>query len=143
MGEIIKKIKLPYHIVVSSPSCRARQTAELAFGGYDSIKNIFMHYGVYYEDKNEMAKKVKEEILKIQPKENSNIIISAHNGVVRTTNIFDRIDNKNYDFSNIEGKFMNEGGFIVMKNVNGKLFFVDVFYTFHKFYRNLYERPSD
>ena len=93
--------------------------------------------------KMKWLEKVKEEILKIQPKENSNIIISAHNGVVRATNIFDRIDNKNYDFSNIEGKFMNEGGFIVMKNVNGKLVFVDVFYTFHKFYRNLYERPSD
>ena len=57
IGEIIKKIDLPYHVVFSSPSCRARQTAELAFGGYDEIRNIFMHYGVYYEDKNEMAKK--------------------------------------------------------------------------------------
>ena len=53
-----------------------------------------MHYGVYYEDKKEMAKKLKAEILKIEPKENSNIIISAHNGVVRTTGIFDRIDSK-------------------------------------------------
>ena len=38
---------------------------------------------------------------------------------------------------------MNEGGFIVMKNDNGKLVFVDLFYSFHKFYRNIYERPKD
>jgi len=143
MGQLIKKIKLPYHIVVTSPSCRARQTAELAFGGYDSVRQIFMHYGVYYEDKNEMAKQVKNEILKIPFKEKSNIIISAHNGVVRTTEIFDRIDKKNFDFGNIDRKFMNEGGFIVMKNENGKLVFVDLFYSFHKFYRNIYERPKD
>ena len=33
IGEIIKKVNIPYHVVVSSPSCRARQTAKLAFGG--------------------------------------------------------------------------------------------------------------
>jgi broad specificity phosphatase PhoE len=142
IGELIEKIKLPYHIVVSSPSCRARQTAEFGFGGYDYIRNIFMHYGPYYEDKNEMAKKVKSEILKIELKENSNAIISAHNGVVRTIDIFDRIDKK-IDFSNIAKKFMEEGGFIVMKNDNGKLVFVDLFYSFHKFYSNLFERPQD
>ena len=142
MGELIKKINLPYHVVVSSPSCRARQTAELAFGGYDYIKNIFMHYGPFYEDKNEMAKIVKNEILKIEVKKNSNAIVSAHNGVVRTTDIFDRID-KQVDFSNIDKTFMKEGGFIVMKNDNGKLVFIDVFFAFHKFYGNLFERPNN
>ena len=141
MGELIEKINLPYHVVVSSPSCRARQTAELAFGGYDYIKNIFMHYGPFYEDKNEMAKTVKNEILKIEVKENSNAIISAHNGVVRTTDIFDRID-KQVDFSMIAKKFMEEGGFIVMKNDNGKLVFIDVFFSFHKFYGTLFKRPK-
>lgn len=142
IGELIEKIKLPYHVVVSSPSCRARQTAELSFGGYDDIKNIFLHYGPYYEDKKTMAKKVKKEILKIKLKENSNIIISAHNGVVRTTDIFDKIEG-NVDFSQIDKGFMNEGGFIVMKNDNGKLIFVDMFYTFHKFYQNFSIRPED
>lgn len=142
MGELIEKINLPYHVVVSSPSCRARQTAELAFRGYDYTKNIFMHYGPFYEDKNEMAKNVKNEILKIEIKENSNAIISAHNGVVRTTDIFDRID-KQIDFSKIAEKFMEEGGFIVMKNDKGKLVFVDLFFTFHKFYGNLFERPQN
>ena len=142
IGELIEKIKLPYHVVVSSPSCRARQTAELAFGGYDYIKNIFLHYGPYYEDTKEMAKNVKNEILKIKLKKNSNAIITAHNGVIRTTDIFDKIP-KETDFSQIDKGFINEGGFIVMKNDNGKLVFVDVFYTFHKFYKNIYGRPKN
>ena len=62
IGEIVKELKLPYHTVVSSPSCRARQTAEIAFGGYDDIKNVFLHYGPFYEDKSEFAQKVKREI---------------------------------------------------------------------------------
>ena len=142
IGKIIKELKLPYHIVVSSPSCRARQTAELAFGGHDDIKNTFMHYGPFYENEDKFAKRVKEEILKIKTKKNSNIIISAHNGVVRSKKIFDEIENK-VNFSNIKGKFMEEGGFIVMKKEKDKLIFVDLFFSFHKFHLNFRERPLD
>ena len=142
IGEILKKIQIPYHVVASSPSCRARQTAELAFGGYDYVKNIFMHYGPYRDDEIEFTKEVKKEILKIKVKQNSNAIISAHNGVIRTTDIFDRIDKK-IDFSQIDKKFMEEGGFIVMKNINGKLVFIDLFYSFHRFYQTLFERPKN
>lgn len=142
IGEIIKKIKIPYHVVVSSPSCRARQTAELAFGGYDYIRNIFMHYGPFNDDKKIFIQNVKKEILKIEVKENSNAIISAHNGVIKSTEIFDKIET-NMDFSEIGGKFMEEGGFIVMKNENGKLVFVNLFYRFHNFYETLFDRPED
>ena len=34
----------------------------------------------------------------------------------------------------IAKKFMEEGGFIVMKNDNGKLVFIDIFFSSHKFY---------
>mgnify|MGYP001164076269 CR=1 FL=1 len=142
MGEIIEKIKLPFHTVITSPSCRARQTAELAFGGYDDIKNIFMHYGPYFEDADEFIKNVKKEILKIEVKKDSNAIISAHNGVIRSTKIFDQID-KEIDFSQIAKKFMEEGGFIVMKKNDGKLIFVDLFFTFHDFQLNFHKRPSN
>ena len=142
IGEIIKKIDIPYHVVVSSPSCRARQTAELAFGGYDYVRNIFMHYGPFSEDKKQFIQNVKKEILKIEVQENSNAIVSAHNGVVSSADIFDIIE-PNKNFGNIGGNFMNEGGFIVMKNENGKLVFVNVFNTFHEFYHNLVERPKD
>ncbi len=34
MGELLNHIKFPIGYVITSPSCRARQTAELAFGGW-------------------------------------------------------------------------------------------------------------
>ena len=142
IGEVVKELKLPYHIVVSSPSCRARQTAEIVFGGYNDIKNAFLHYGPFYEDEDEFTQKVKKQILKIKSKDNSNIIISAHNGVIRSKKIFDEIENE-VDFSTIAGKFMEEGGFIVMKKNNNKLIFVDLFHTFNNFQYNFRERLSD
>ncbi len=142
MGEIIDKINLPYHVVVSSPSCRARQTAELVFGGYNYIKNIFMHYGPFDDEYHSFNEGVKREILKIDPKENSNIIISAHNGVIRSTDIFDKIES-NTSFKDIKYNFMEEGGFIVMRNDNGKLVFVEKFYSFHEFYKKLFKRPKN
>ena len=44
MGEIINDINLPIQEVISSPSCRARQTAELVFNGYDRIDQRLMHF---------------------------------------------------------------------------------------------------
>ena len=41
MGEVIKYSKLPVSYVISSPSCRARQTADLVFGGYDFLEKKF------------------------------------------------------------------------------------------------------
>ncbi len=142
MGSIWKELNIPYHTVITSPSCRARQTAERVFGGYNQVKNIFMHFGPYFETNEEFISEVKNEILKIPQKENSNIIISAHNGVIRSTDIFDEIRTQR-DFSQIAKKFMEEGGFIVMKNENNKLVFIDVFFTFHDFQLQFQKRPVD
>ena len=92
MGEFVKLLKIPIQKVISSPSCRGRQTAQLAFGGYDEIKNIFLHFGPFNETIEEYVKNVKKEILKINVKEGSNVIISAH-GAVIYKETFDEIFN--------------------------------------------------
>ena len=51
MGEHLTNINLPIGLVVSSVSCRARQTAVLAFGGYDSLHRILVYKGPYNETK--------------------------------------------------------------------------------------------
>ena len=37
MGELLDDINFPIGYIISSPSCRGRQTAEYAFGGYDKL----------------------------------------------------------------------------------------------------------
>ena len=125
MGEIIQDLKLPIHKIITSPSCRARQTAKLAFGGYDEIKNIFLHGGPFNQIPKEFGKKVKNQILKYVPPKNSNIIISAHNSVIEDLP-FDEIKNQTK-------MGLEESGFYVIENDGEKLILLNKFYSFHKF----------
>ena len=137
MGEFVKLLKIPIQKVISSPSCRARQTAQLAFGGYDEIKNIFLHFGPFNETIEEYVKNVKKEILKINVKEGSNVIISAH-GAVIYNETFDEILNDISDFYTI-----SEGGFYVISKKNNKLALVHKYDNFQHFVRHLMQRPED
>ena len=137
MGEIVKDLKLPINRIITSPSCRARQTAELVFGGYNEIKNIFLHAGPYNENSKEFGVKVKDQIMKYEPPNNSNIIISAHNSVVDELP-FDIIKNNTKT-----KKGLGEGGFYVIKNERKKLILVNKFYTFHEFNVMFQQRPVD
>ena len=83
MGEHIKNLNLPISLVVSSVSCRARQTAELAFGGYDVLKKLLVHYGPYNEDAADLSKKLKDYYTSLPVETNNNTIISAHNGLIK------------------------------------------------------------
>ena len=61
--EVINHSKLPVGFVISSPSCRARQTANLIFGGYQKLDRDLVHYGPYNENQKivEAYKIVKKE----------------------------------------------------------------------------------
>ncbi|MDC0192808.1 histidine phosphatase family protein, partial [Alphaproteobacteria bacterium] len=105
MGEFIKKYQIPISKVITSPSCRARQTAELVFGGFNEINHAFLHYGPFNETKDEFFNRVKKEILKLKIEEGKNVIISAHNSVVelnKKQEIFDKV-NKVDSFTLEEG----------------------------------------
>ena len=134
MGEYIKLFDMPIQKIITSPSCRARQTAEYVFGGFDEVNNLFLHYGIYYEKKSEYSKLIKKELLKINVKKDSNVIITAHGGVIEKS-IFDEIQNNEKDFA------LNEGGFFVIKKKNNKLILVHKFQNFGHFKRLLVKRP--
>ena len=59
MGEHIQNIGLPIGHIASSVSCRARQTAELVFGKYDTLHRILVHSGPYNEERSERIEKTK------------------------------------------------------------------------------------
>ena len=135
IGLLIMYHKIPISKVISSPSCRAIQTAELAFGGYDEIKYIFLHKGPYYETEEERLKTLKKTILSYDVKENSNLILSGHNGTIEPE-MFESLETK-WE----EG--LEEGGFYVMKRKGDKLIYVDKFHNFQDFNSSLQIRPKD
>lgn len=136
MSEYVKLFDIPVSKVITSPSCRARQTAEYVFEGFDEVNNLFLHYGIYYENKSAYSKLIKKELLKIEEKEDSNIIITAHGGVIEKS-IFDEILNNEKKFD------LNEGGFFVIKKNKGKLILVHKFHNFDNFKRLLVKRPTN
>ncbi len=134
MGDVIKTLTFPVKTVVTSPSCRARQTAELAFGGYDKIDHTFMHRGPYLEDEEELIQAIREQILQLETSPDKNVIISAHNGVIKP-GIFDKLNIKFDDD-------LEEGGFYVMENRNGSLILIGYFNNFQFFHKEFERRQA-
>jgi len=134
MGEVIKKINMPVGNIITSPSCRARQTSQALFGEIGTIDNLFLHPGPYNENLNEFKKSVKSRILNLEVLEGTNSIISAHNGVIKAQ-VFDEIK-KNIKYN------LEEGGFYVIKKINSKLVLIDKFHNFNDFSQILFKRPK-
>ncbi len=135
MGEFIKEIGLPIGKIITSPSCRSRQTSEIAFGDLGDLKQLLLHPGPYNENLDEFAESIKNEILSLRFENNTNAIISAHNGVIKA-NVFDKIE-KDFEFD------LEEGGFYVIKNDDGRLVLVDKFHNFQFFQQIFYPRPKE
>lgn len=134
MGEIIKKINVPVGNIITSPSCRARQTSQALFGTVGIIDNLFLHPGPYNENLAEFKKSVKKTILKLEVSKGTNSIISAHNGIIKTE-VFDVIK-KNIKFN------LEEGGFYVIKKIDAKLVLIDKFHNFNNFSQIFFKRPK-
>jgi len=136
MGEIVNDIALPVESVVVSPSCRARQTASIAFGGFDKIAPVLVHRGPYKEDfanhKADVGKFLAQ--LKVSPKKNT--VVIAHNDVI-DREIF---TNSSGGDSEI---YLEEGGFVVIsKNSDGTLKLEHEFTNFATFSSQHFERPK-
>ena len=132
MGEHLNNIKFPIGDVVSSPSCRARQTAELAFNGYDSLHRILVHTGPYNETKRDRSENLIEFYLNLKIEDNKNTIVSAHNNVI----ICEIIVNKKcpWDLD------LEEGGFYVLSPTEKGLKLEHEFHNFNDFNKIFYKR---
>ena len=128
MGEVIKFSKLPVGYVVSSPSCRARQTANLVFGGFDELEKKFVHKGPYTELGNR-SEFLENYIINLPISKNKNTIISAHNGVIGY-----------HLFKKGEYKSLEEGGFYVLSTKNNKLVLEHEFHNFNSFSKQFFIR---
>lgn len=130
IGESISHIGLPIGLRVSSVSCRSRQTAELSFGGYDSLHRLLVHKGPYnekYMDRMSELKKFYKE-LPIYPQ--TNTIVSAHNGVVGCKM-----------FINAScGLDLEEGGFYIISQKDDGLYLEHEFHYYNNFHRVFFER---
>jgi phosphohistidine phosphatase SixA len=136
IGEILNDIALPIESVVVSPSCRARQTASIAFGGFDKIAPVLVHRGPYKEDFAQHKAEVGRFLAQLSVASKKNTVVIAHNDVI------DR-----EIFSNSSGGdskiYLEEGGFaVISKNSDGTLKLEHEFTNFATFSLQHFERPK-
>lgn len=132
MGEHLKNIKFPIGEVVSSVSCRSRQTAELAFNGYDSLHRILVHIGPYNEIRENRSKNLINFYQSLKIEKNKNTLVSAHNSVISCEILMNK--NCPWDFS------LEEGGFYIISKSNSGLVLEHEFNNFVDFIRVFYKR---
>ena len=123
MSEIIELSKLPVGNIISSPSCRARQTAELVFGKYDNLNKALVHKGPFLEDENERKNFLIDYFKNLPIKEGTNTIITSHNSVVPDNILNNTGKNQSLD----------EGGFFIISNKDNKLELKHTFFGFSSF----------
>ncbi len=137
MAEHLKHINFQVGHVISSTSCRARQTANLVFGGFDEMKTILVHKGPYKEDEKKRINKLKNLYLSLPIIEGKNTIVSAHNSVVNKGMFVNDTSQFENDMKELS---LEEGGFFVISKKNGQLKLEHMFYVFSQFSKNFHER---
>jgi len=133
IGENLKNFGVPIGHVASSVSCRTRQTADLAFGGYDSQHRILVHGGPYTENEEKRIKLLTEFYKNLPKDKSKNTIVSAHNQVINCKMF---VNEKNCPTK----LTLEEGGFYIISNTNQELRFEYEFDTFSHFMKNFYLR---
>jgi hypothetical protein len=113
IGESFKYAKIKISKVISSPSCRAKETAFYAFGKINTIHHGLLHYtAIHYLDRKKIGKTLKKFILSQEVRQDENIILSAHNRVISHNGFIDKM----YTTENLQ-----ESGFFIIEKKNNEL----------------------
>lgn len=130
MGEVIEISKIPIGHVFTSPSCRARQTAQFAFGRYDFIDKNLINRSSKKVFKQKQRAYLRNLLLEIPMKPGTNTVISSHNGVFGNPLL------------SLKGPKLTteEGGFFVISNEDNKLDLKHTFYNFANFSKEFFPR---
>jgi phosphohistidine phosphatase SixA len=122
IGNVFRINSITIGKVISSPSCRALQTARYAFGKIDLVDTSLLHRSAMMKEQQEhFAHQLRKLLLENSPTNGENTILTGHGTTLER-------DYKILFENNLSGGLRRkETGFIVIENVEGKL------YTRHRF----------
>ena len=136
----LAKIKISY--VLSSPSCRSRETAIYAFNRIDQIEPSVLHRTAQKPEEHiQMGKKFRNVLDKIEITSQKNVIISGHGGTLSVdyNNNVGIIDVNEVD--NLDDRY--ETGFVVIERIGEKYIARHKFNSIHEFVNNFFTMPSE
>ncbi len=112
-GRAFKHAGIKIQKIISSPSCRARETAYYSFGRIDEIHSALLHKtGLHPFDRYKFAVDLRSTILNFKLDKDKNLILSSHNSVIDFKGLID-------EFNVPIG--LEESGFYVIEKVKDKL----------------------
>ena len=133
-------VKISY--VLSSPSCRSRETAIFAFKKINQIEPSILHRTAQKSSQHIlMGRKLREELDKVKLNENENIVISGHAGTLD-------IDYGNgvgiVDVNNIGSMDQRlETGIVIIEKVGEKYIAQHKFNSIYEFVNNFFDLPEE
>ena len=137
IGNVFKITGLDVSEVVSSPSCRARQTALLAFGRIDVVDNSLLHRTAMMREQHSMfARQLRKRIDGMVLKPGQNAVLSGHGG---TLSYDGKIVIDLDETGGIDER--DETGFIVIERKGGKLIARHKFKSIRNFANAMIELP--
>jgi len=140
IGELFRLANVKVDQVISSPSCRARQTALLAFGHTDVVLNALLHRTAIMPTQHEaFARQLRASLIQLQPRPGTNIVLSGHGGTL------DVDGTMVIDINETGGKLddRQETGFVVIENRDGQLIARHVYGTISEFAHATLELPLE
>tara|TARA_X000001036_G_C20578152_1_gene765561 strand:+ start:183 stop:1115 length:933 start_codon:yes stop_codon:yes gene_type:complete len=127
-GRAFKHGGIKIQSVISSPSCRARETAFYSFGRIDEIHSSLLHKtGIHPFDRYKFGKDLRKTIFNFDLDNDKNLVLSAHNSVIDFKGL---IDEFNVPIKDNDPPGLEETGFYVIEKKGTKLI------VRHKFYKS-------
>ncbi len=131
MNEQLKRVDFPIGTVISSPICRAHQTAVLAFEGYNKPDKDLIYSGMYHENKELRYKNLEDFFSALPIDKNKNAVLKSHgNAILR--GLFENTSSPNLK--------VDQGGYIVLSRKDGSTKIEYSLNLFNDFTKALYER---
>lgn len=136
IGIVFEHAKIPIGKIISSPSCRSRETAEYAFKKIDKFDTSILHATAVDPDEWDiMAKRYKNLLIQNQI-QGKNLIISGHGNTI--DKYYKRIlSNKNLPPAREIANIL-EAGFYVLKVEDGKIYYKHKFTSLREFAVHVY-----
>jgi len=111
--ESFQKANIKISKIISSPSCRARETALYAFGRIDEYVNALLHYTAFHPaDRKDLGIRLREHVLSQKIDDDKNLVLSAHNKVISHHGFIEKME---------VAEDLKESGFYIIEEVNNKL----------------------
>jgi len=128
IGKIFSITGVKINNVISSPSCRAVQTSRHAFGKVDKIENSLLHRtAIMKEQWPKFSGELQSLMRGLTPVQGYNIVLVGHGETLKhEIGLFEAESVSDFDDR-------NESGFVVIENINGKLYVRHRFKSFNEY----------